>query len=104
MGQFTSNGPRISATCVAYGSPKPSILWTQNAELIMNDNSTNIHEQSVVDEDGDILVISTLELCDAIFVADPGQTACTTINGVEMDRDQREQAASFVIDPRGERT
>lgn len=102
MGQFTSNGPRISATCVAYGSPRPSIQWTQNGAAITEDSSTNIYTQSVVDEDGDILVISTLELCDAIFVADPGQTACTTINGVERDREQRVQAASFVIDPRGD--
>lgn len=100
MGQFTSNGPRISATCVAYGSPRPSIQWTQNGREIVGDSSTNIYTQSIVDGDGDILVISTLELCDAVFVAEPGHTACTAINGVLMDAETRVQAATFVIDPR----
>ena len=68
---------------------------------IEEDSSVNIYSQSVVDEDGDILVISTLELCDEVFVADPGQTACTTTNGVDMGMEQRAQVASFVIDPRG---
>lgn len=101
MGQFTSNGPRISATCAAYGSPRPSIEWTQNWELIVEDNYTNIYTESVVDEDGDILVISTLELCSFRFEAGPGETACTTDNGVLVDSEERVQATSFVIDPRG---
>lgn len=100
-GQFISNGPRISATCAAYGSPIPSIQWTQAGEVITQDSYTNIYTQTVEDQNGDILVISTLELCDSVFIVGTGNTTCTTVNGVE-DREGRVWSATFTIDPRSE--
>lgn len=103
-GQFISNGPRISVTCVAYGSPIPFIEWTQNGVAIEEDGSTNIYRQgSFVDEDGDILAVSTLELCDAVFMRGADVTTCTTRNGIQLGSDVgRVQSSSFVIDPRSE--
>lgn len=100
MGLFVSNGPRISATCVAYGSPKPYIQWLQDGSDIEENRYTNIYSESVVVEDGDILVISTLEVCSERFMPRTATTTCTTRNGVQMGVEGRVQTASFVIDPR----
>ena len=101
-GQFVSNGPRISATCVVYGSPVPTLLWTQAGEEIMADNTTNIYTENVVDPDGDFLVISTLEMCEEVFLRGGGVTECSTWNGVEDELEERVQSVNFTIDPRSE--
>ena len=102
MGQYRSGGPRISATCVAYGSPRPSIRWTQNLQDIAQDNFTNIYTQNYVDEDGDILAVSTLEICTDMYIPGETSTSCTATNGIQADMEDQErvQSVSFVIDTR----
>lgn len=101
-GQFISNGPRISATCAVYGSPIPYIQWTQAGQVVTEDSYTNIYTQSMVDQDGDILAISTLEMCDSVFMRGGGETSCITWNGVDSGSEERVQSVEFTIDPRSE--
>ncbi len=102
-GQFVTEGRRISATCVAYGSPRPSIQWTQNGLPVMNSRYINVYTQSAIDDDGDILAISTLEICDPQFEFVPEVTECRVRNGVMLGpMEDRAQEADFIIDPRSE--
>ena len=66
-----------------------------------DDRYTNIFTQSAVDQDGDILAISTLEICDPEFEFVPETTVCTVSNGVGLDPiPDRIQQISFIVDPR----
>ena len=70
-------GQTVRLTCVAYGSPVPSITWTLGDQ----DLADKVTEDIV--EVGDTTFrVSVLQLCD-ITSADAAEYACTATNGVQ---------------------
>ncbi len=105
------SGGRISMTCVAYGSPAPTIVWSSASENI-NDYSAfahpsfNVHNFVMTDPlTGLPLSVSILELCAATHndsrVPD---YRCTAVNSL-TDFDQPtfgSNTAMFDINPTSE--
>lgn len=98
-GEFLSSGLRLSATCVAYGSPQPDIYWMIDGQSLPDDNITNVYTTVVVDSDNDHLVLSTLEICDTMLQPIMGYVSCTARNGVTMGSDDVVQSVNIVVQP-----
>lgn len=99
-GEFVTHGPRLSATCVAYGSPQPDMYWTINDEPVEEGNYTNIYNSIITDANNDILLISTLEICNTMFQPIMGNVSCTARNGVSVGADTRVQSVQFMVQPK----
>ena len=94
MNRFPYQGSRISATCSAYGSPRPKI-WFSSPVLGIEDfndaSATDVGINVYTTEReilGDVFVVSTLEICSE-DITELGRylvdIQCSTGNGVELD-------------------
>ena len=62
-------------SCIAYGVPLPTFLWTRNRHSLFNDSSTVIYENKTTKE-GIVFVKSVLEICNLRVVEDSGVYSC----------------------------
>jgi len=104
---FEYGGTWISMTCAAFGSPAPDIVWgfptlgiPSLQSLADVKNSINIFTEEIINTYGDVLVLSTLELCDYDPSIKNVEISCTTSNGITTDL-LGNQSASFFLDPYG---
>ena len=69
------HGTTILFSCIAYGVPLPTFLWTRNRHSLFNDSSTVIYENKTTKE-GIVFVKSVLEICNLRVVEDSGVYSC----------------------------
>ena len=69
------HGTTILFSCIAYGVPLPTFLWTRNGHSLFNDSSTVIYENRTTKE-GIVFVKSVLEICNLRVVEDSGVYSC----------------------------
>ena len=78
-------GKTVAFTCVAFGVPLPTIMWSQGGVILTNDTDTRITIYSEqMEERGLVFFKSVLEICSAAE-DDSGQYSCTAENEVGND-------------------
>ncbi len=111
QGRYIHQGPRFSATCVAYGSPRPDVWFGSEALGIANfrdvsDFMINVYSQDI-NLDGYIFVATTLEVCGAdndldFYERYLTEYECYTSNGVMADSSAvGVRAVEFKVQPIG---
>lgn len=107
-GSFEYGGSRITVTCVAFGSPTPSVIWGSptlgiaNLQHLMDTSDMiNIYTEEINNTYGDALVFSTLEICDLSPSTNNMELVCTASNGIATNTFGDENASVF-LDPYGE--
>ena len=107
-GSFEYGGSRISVTCVAFGSPAPTVTWgsptlgiTNLQQFMGTSAKINIHTEEINNTYGDALVLSTLEICDLNPSNNNMELVCTASNGITTNT-LGDQNASILLDPYGE--
>jgi len=73
-------GQAALLTCVAYGIPRSSIMWSKGTVSLSNSSQISIREQ-LLNQNGFIYVRSILEICNTNAVH-RGEYSCNTENGV----------------------
>lgn len=107
-GSFEYGGSQITVTCVAFGSPTPSVIWGSPTLGITNlqhsmgmSNMINIYTEEINSTYGDVLVFSTLEICGLNPSNNNMELVCTASNGIATNT-FGDQNASIFLDPYGE--
>lgn len=108
QGRFEHVGARFSATCVAYGSPRPQVWFGSEALGISNFNNEadpmiNVYTEDVVVQ-GYLFVAATLELCGSdsdveFYERYLTEYECYTSNGAVSNPPIGVQLVEFTIQP-----
>ena len=80
---MVSVGSTIVLACVGYGVPAPSINWTRDGSVLMDNPKITFYVESV-SEHAVTFVQSVVEICNTQS-SDAGTYACTVDNGVSGD-------------------
>ena len=73
---------------------------TDYAAIVDTNTAINIYTTNHTDDDGDVFIISILELCDS-STWDPTEYTCTAVNGVNGES-VGNASATFQTSPLGE--
>ena len=75
-----NGGNTALLTCISYGIPTPSIVWSRGGGHLSNGTHTNIEEELVAENaSGVVFVKSLLRICNA-ELADSGPYSCIANN------------------------
>ena len=77
------NGNTVNINCVANGFPVPSVTWSKDDTVLINDSRTTVYEEMVV-QGGIPFVKSVLQICST-EVVDSGDYNCTADNEFSKD-------------------
>lgn len=75
-----TEGEAALLTCIAYGTPYVEITWTFNNETVTNSSQVLITSVEYLLEDGEMIMASTLQICDA-GVTNSGEYTCIASAG-----------------------
>jgi len=75
-----NGGSTTLFTCLSYGIPTPSIVWSQGGYHLSNGTHTNIEEELVTENDSRVVFVkSLLRICNT-ELADSGSYSCIANN------------------------
>ena len=79
-------GSTVVLTCVAYGVPPPSLIWSRNGSLFSSNNShVTIYSELMTDSgSGVVFAKSIMKLCRS-ELTDVGTYSCLTHNDIGDD-------------------
>lgn len=102
-GTYSYQGPQIVAECIAYGSPRPEIIWSSRSLQISDFGSTGATTNVITRDaelDGLIVTYSTLHICPPTLSSLSSylvEIQCSTTNSLPSPIGQ--QIATFVASP-----